>query len=119
MEHDVLYRSDKLRITYLHSAEDNEEVISYEAHELWIQYNGEWNKYVIKRGKLKQLALDAQGNNRQVLFDTLDLMDWNIINGLNRGSVRFVEVETAFIEANHKQDEKLIHARSKLVNKAK
>ena len=27
MEHDVLYRSDKLRITYLHSAEDNEEVI--------------------------------------------------------------------------------------------
>lgn len=115
---DVLYHSEKIKITFLHNSESGKEseIISYNDHELWIQYNGEWNKYVLKRGKLKKLAIDAQGNNRQVLFDTLDLMDWNIINGLNRGSVRFIEVETAFIKASQRQDK---HIKKNLVLKNK
>ena len=107
MEGDTLYEKGRLKITYLHSPEPGreKEVISGEDHELWIKdKNNEWNRYIIQRGILRELAGAAE-NDSSRLVGILNRTIPDIFSGMRRWKIRLGEIGTAFIEAYQKEQE--------------
>jgi len=107
MNKDTLYEKDRVKITYLHSPESGreDEVISGEDHELWLKYkNGEWNRYIIQRGILKDLSKVANDESR--LVDMLSRINPYILNDRGREGISLEEIGQAVLEAyqNEEQD---------------
>ena len=90
---DPLYKKDKIKITYLHSPEPGkeDEIISVEDHELWLQDEDEggrkyleWNRYIIPRGVLKELARTVSDNDTFGLISKLDTINPEIYTDFAR-----------------------------------
>ncbi len=84
---DSLYEKDRVKITYLHSLEPGKEneIISGEDHELWLgKEDGEWDKYIIPRGVLKELARTVRDKDGHGLISKLDAINLLIIKDIAR-----------------------------------
>ena len=107
MEKDTLYEGDKLKITYLHSPEPGreKEVISGEDHELWIKdRSGEWGRYILQRGILRELATTAKEHPLD-LSSKLTTINENILYYGAREGINLEDMKKAFIEAFQKEKE--------------
>ncbi len=110
MGEDTLYERDRIKITYLHSPEPGKEseVISGEDHELWIKdESGEWNRYIIQRGILKDLANTVKNDDRHFskLVNLLNTFNRFIYPALLEGEATLEELGRAFIGAYQKEEE--------------
>ena len=106
MKNGDLYDNGKLKITYLHSPEPGKEdkIISHEDHELWIKDNGEWNRYIIPMGILKELVLTSQGKSPLDLSRKLMGINEGIFHDINKGIANLDDIMEAFASAYRKQE---------------
>ena len=119
MENDTLYEQGRIKVTYLHNPEPGRqnEVVSVEDHELWLQdENNEWNNYIIQRGVLRELAQtakrDADGLElvsmlliSMLLISMLDRVNPHILWFAQQQDIRLKDVANAFIGAYKKEQE--------------
>ena len=112
MENDTLYEADRLKITYLHSPEPGKEskVISAEDHELWMQIDGIWKKYILERGILEELAHTAKKGifSRVSLMNKLHTINEDIIHRMFNEGIAPEDMGNAFIGAYQKEEDDFI-----------
>jgi hypothetical protein len=106
MLNDILYEKERVKVTYLHSPElgKEDEVISGEDHELWIKdLKGEWKRYIIQRGILKDLSRVA--NDKSKLVDMLNRINPYVLNDMERDRISLQEVGQAVLGAYQKEEQ--------------
>ncbi|MBS3100225.1 hypothetical protein J4463_03350 [Candidatus Pacearchaeota archaeon] len=110
MGKDVLYETDRIRVTYLHSPEPGKEnvVISGEDHELWIKdRNGEWNRYIIQRGILEDLSrVNSDGLKGLLdLANMLNRINSSILEDSLREGIALRDIGQVVVSARKKEEE--------------
>ena len=98
MEKGILYKKDKLKVTYLYDTENGNEIASWEDHELWINNNDNWERYVLSRGILKELAGLIKKKSPTLICKLMNL-NKSICSSLDQSGITFSEFETALTEA--------------------
>jgi len=102
MNENTLYEKDKLRITYSLRPGKEEEIISRDKHELWIKkMGGEWNRYALQRGSLREFALAAEKKGLSLL-NKLYSVNKVILYDLLKEEISSEKVEESFIKAYKK-----------------
>jgi hypothetical protein len=105
MEEDTLYEEDKLKITYLHNPNPGKEneIESREDHELWLKEGGEWQRYIIQRGILRELERAARQNASELL-SMLNNVNTHIYPGMSKAGVNLKDVAEAIVGACEQED---------------
>lgn len=107
MGNDILYEKGRVKITYLHSPElgKENEVISGEDHELWLKdETGEWNRYIIQRGILRDLSKRVE-EDLSGLVDMLNRINPFILTDMEREGITLKDVNKAVLGAYQKEEE--------------
>jgi len=104
MKDDTLYDNDNLKITYLHDPEAETKIISYEDHELWVNNKDNWEKYILQRGILKELA-NVVLENPSLLVTKLMNINMDVCRSLIYAGIDFSSVGQALVGA-YKNEEK-------------
>lgn len=107
---DSLYEIDRIKITYLHSPEPGreKEIVSGEDHELWLKdKDGEWYRYIIPKGVLKELARTMGDNDLLGLINKINNLNFSISDNFSTSKISFTEVGKAFLKAYQKEEEEV------------
>ncbi|HUW43976.1 MAG TPA: hypothetical protein VMV95_03395 [Bacillota bacterium] len=107
---DPLYETDRIKITYLHSLEPGKEneISSGKDHELWLkEKDGEWNRYMLPRGVLRELARTVSDNDVFGLISKLDNFNTSIYTDFARKKIFLGDVAQAFLKAYQKEEEEV------------
>ncbi|MEK6917327.1 MAG: hypothetical protein AABW51_00075 [Nanoarchaeota archaeon] len=109
MKTNTLYEDSQIRVTYLLSPETGkeEDIISAEDHELWVkERRGEWNRYMIGRGILKELARTSRedrGRKLETIHPGIRIELELLGTGLNIDSLG-VAISQAYIEDEERSE---------------